>query len=115
MRLSWCLGIVTAALGLGCVGDVGDSDAVYTNALDLSACMPDERMNAPGDQGPGDCAPGNQCTPPDDGAIDCFSNPPINCTFPRPGCDANGCCLAELLTAHQPEDLDRSAIERNAE
>jgi len=114
MRSSWRFAILAGTLALGCTSD--ERAGTYVNALDLGPCVPThDRINADPRSGPSDCSPGGDCQLPDEAEVDCQASPPQNCSFPRSGCDSNGCCLADVLVNVNPERIDYGSVPRSAD
>jgi hypothetical protein len=117
MRRLWRLAVLAGALALGCTSD--ERAGTYVNALDLGPCVPThDRIGADPNDGPADCVPGGpggECQLPQEPEVDCQSSPPRNCSFPRTGCDSNGCCLADVLVNVNPERMDYGSLPRSAD
>jgi len=108
MQSPWRVAILAGAFALVA--------GTYVNALDLGPCVPShDRINADPRSGPPDCGAGADCQLPDEGEVDCQASPPRNCTFPRAGCDSNGCCLADVLINVNPERMDYGSVPRSAD
>ena len=90
MRLPTLL-LLAAALGFGACTDETPAITQHTNALTGAACVPD----------PGSYMDRALLTRTTD--IDCtgestdIDHPDYCCRFPQPGCDADGCCDADLV------------------
>lgn len=83
--------LLFAALGFGACTDSQPTITSHTNAITGAACVPDEASYV-------DRALRTRTT-----ALDCtgettdIDHPEYCCEFPQPGCDASGCCDADIV------------------
>lgn len=90
MRLPTLL-LLAAALGFGACTDGPPTITEHTNALTGGACVPDPETYM--DRSLRTRTDELDCT----GETTDVDHPNFCCNFPQPGCDADGCCDADIV------------------